>query len=579
MTTPATTDPPSPTPTLQAIWWTTGREIRRADADGRNARVVVAEASNPWSCKIAGKKLYWAEFGSSQSSIRRSNLDGSNVEALVTSTVNILGLGVDVDAGKMYWSESGRLPGDAATIKRANLDGSGSEVLVDIAGGAASIALDVTSRKIYWVDMSGIRRANMDGSNAEYLVQLGHSNTAYSIGLDVSSYALYWVEFASGSSVLKKADLDGSNVLDIATHDRHSFPIAVAVANGKLYWSAVSDTHGSSGAINRSDFDGTNVEEVLGSSDAHSKPFHIDVTDKDICWTSYGVFGTGKLAVGRANVDGSGAEDVIVTRGTRSGVRGIALDVTANKVYWNERNAVRRANLDGSGEEDFVTQSGGEIAQGIALVGDDVYWASYSWADNRGVIRRAAKQDGSAPDDIVVIEGDPILFPQHIAVSGSHVFWTTGNKLSKANLDGSGVTDLVTNTASGDLAVDVANGKIYWAIGADSGTIGAPGPTGPGEEPAPHPSTTIVRRANLDGTEVEELVTDASGDRVGGIALDTGAGRMYWVMLGTASSISETRTVRVRVAELTGKSAREITRIDVAGAHSYTDGAIALEIR
>jgi len=59
--------------------------------------------------------------------------------------------------------------------------------------------------------------------------------------------------------------------------------------------------------------------------------------------------------------------------------------------------------------------------------------------------------------------------------------------IRRANLDGSGVEDLVTTGLfePNRIALDVAGGKMYWT---DNGT-------------------DKIQRANLDGSEVEDLVT------------------------------------------------------------------------
>lgn len=88
------------------------------------------------------------------------------------------------------------------------------------------------------------------------------------------------------------------------------------------------------------------------------------------------------------------------------------------------------------------------------------------------------------------------------------MYWADkgARKIQRANLDGTGVEDLVTTGLSlpTGLALDVGGGKMYWT---DRGDF-------------------LLRRANLDGTAVEVLITEL-GDRIG-ISLDVAAGKMYW---------------------------------------------------
>ena len=101
------------------------------------------------------------------------------------------------------------------------------------------------------------------------------------------------------------------------------------------------------------------------------------------------------------------------------------------------------------------------------------------------------------------------------AVSGTtKLYWTDFNKrkVQSSNLDGSGVSDLVTPGLVGPfgIAVDVFAGKMYWTdVGTDK-----------------------IQRSNLDGGSVEDLVTTGLQDPFG-IALDESGGKMYWTDLGT----------------------------------------------
>ena len=84
--------------------------------------------------------MYWADRSTNK--IQRANLDGSNIEDLVTEADGLIDpedIALDIVEGKMYWADRG-----TDTIQRANLDGSNIEDLLIIEGAAlSSIALDV----------------------------------------------------------------------------------------------------------------------------------------------------------------------------------------------------------------------------------------------------------------------------------------------------------------------------------------------------------------------------------------------------------------------------------------------------
>ena len=155
--------------------------------------------------------MFWVDYGTDK--IQRANLDGSNIEDLVTQgIIDPHGIALDVEGGKMYWADS-----VTHKIQRANLDGSNVEDLVTQGLRSPSgIALDVVGGKMYWTDSNTdkIQRANLDGSNVEDLVTQGLSGP-YGIALDVASGKMYWTDWYTKK--IQRANFDGSNVEDLVT--------------------------------------------------------------------------------------------------------------------------------------------------------------------------------------------------------------------------------------------------------------------------------------------------------------------------------------------------------------------------
>ena len=95
---------------------------------------------------VLAQKIYFTDAGGPQSLIHRSNLDGTNVENLVTSGLaNPFAIALDVGAGKMYWTDF-----DGMNLKRSNLDGSDIQTLGTMLMHAAGIGLDLSAGKVYW---------------------------------------------------------------------------------------------------------------------------------------------------------------------------------------------------------------------------------------------------------------------------------------------------------------------------------------------------------------------------------------------------------------------------------------------
>ncbi|MCY3792391.1 MAG: T9SS type A sorting domain-containing protein, partial [Gemmatimonadetes bacterium] len=135
-------------------------------------------------------KLYWTDVGTKK--IQRSNLDGSDVEDLVTTGLeNPGGLALDVAGGKMYWANWG-----AKKIQRSNLDGSDVEDLVTTGlENPGGLALDVAGGKMYWANWGAkkIQRSNLDGSDVEDLVTTRWVGPL-SLALDVAGGKMYWTD-------------------------------------------------------------------------------------------------------------------------------------------------------------------------------------------------------------------------------------------------------------------------------------------------------------------------------------------------------------------------------------------------
>ncbi|MBC8232096.1 T9SS type A sorting domain-containing protein [bacterium] len=125
-------------------------------------------------------KIYWTNLDT----IKRANLDGSDVEDVVTGLSNARGMDLDVGRGKIYWADE-----STSKIQRANLDGSNVEdVVVTGLSIPQGLAIDVYNGKVYWTDtFDNISRANLDGSDVEDLATFPQTWTDTSdIDLDLS---------------------------------------------------------------------------------------------------------------------------------------------------------------------------------------------------------------------------------------------------------------------------------------------------------------------------------------------------------------------------------------------------------
>ena len=504
---------------------------------------VVSEPSHPF--------IYWTDFGTDK--IQRANLDGSNVQDLITQGLETPGgIALDVAGGKMYWTDFG-----TDKIQRANLDGSNVEDLITQGLEAPlTIALDVAGGKMYWTDndTDKIQRANLDGSNVEDLVTQG-LETPGGIALDVGGGKMYWTD--NGTDKIQRANLDGSNVEDLVTQGlRNPRGIALDVAGGKMYWTDfVTDK------IQRANLDGSNVQDLVTTGLETPSGIVLDVAGGKMYWTDLGELGSGaqwgKEKIRRANLDGSNVEDLVTRTQGLSLPNNIAIGISpqdGGRVVASVASPLTEATLDGSVVT--LTLTGKTYEQDLSKIRDAVTVSGINGVTvDTATVRHLSDTeitvalvfDGisssirpltfSVGAGAIADYTGPVLTAE-LPVTNTRdqhlfIYWTDWGteKIQRANLDGSNVEDLVTRTQGlrgpSDIALDVVGGKMYWTDGG----------------------TDKIQRANLDGSNIEDLVTRTQGlEAPRGIALDVEGGKMYWTDTG-ARKKSNVRTLTVQMSK------------------------------
>ena len=235
---------------MSKIYWVTTNKVQRANVDGSYVETLVTVTGLTYleglALDVDGGKMYWTDRWDNK--VQRANLDGSNVEDLVSGLREPYGLALDVDGGKMYWTGWLR-----DGIRRANVDGSNVEYIVTGLMPSYGLALDVDGGKMYWTDRwDKVQRANLDGSNVEDLVS--GLREPYGLALDVDGGKMYWTD---GDKV-QRANLDGSNVEDLVSGLGRPYGLALDVDGGKMYWTDELENK-----IQRANLDGSSVEDLV----------------------------------------------------------------------------------------------------------------------------------------------------------------------------------------------------------------------------------------------------------------------------------------------------------------------------
>jgi hypothetical protein len=208
--------------------------IERADLDGGNRRVIVPQGvtHTPKQIHLDKKngKLYWCDREGMR--VMRANLDGSQVETLVETgrgdndrrdqTRWCVGITVDPQLGRIYWTQKGPTKRGLGRLCRANIDitkgespanRSDIEVVFDQLPEPIDIELDLANRVLYWTDRGDpprgntVNRAPID-RRAPPEILIRHLMEGIGIALDVPGNRMFVTDFAGS---VYSADLDGKN--------------------------------------------------------------------------------------------------------------------------------------------------------------------------------------------------------------------------------------------------------------------------------------------------------------------------------------------------------------------------------
>jgi DNA-binding beta-propeller fold protein YncE len=209
--------------------------IERADFDGGNRTIIVPQGVTHTPKQIqldkAGGKLYWCDREGMR--VMRANLDGSGVETLVETgrgdedrrdpTRWCVGITIDPEGGKFYWTQKGGDNAGVGRILRANINlpkgesfasRSDIEVVFDRLPEPIDLELDLENRVLYWTDRGDpprgntVNRVRIDDSRASPEILITHLMEGIGIALDVPGNRMFVTDL--GGSVYA-ADLDGKN--------------------------------------------------------------------------------------------------------------------------------------------------------------------------------------------------------------------------------------------------------------------------------------------------------------------------------------------------------------------------------
>lgn len=215
------------------------------------------------------------------------------------------------------------IDGVANSIFSANLDGSGLSTVTPIQQFSSAFGLTASGSTLYWSMPTVPQIQSYDMSTGTLTSSLVSTDGPY--GITATSSNLYWVDANDDS--LFRSGLDGLNKTALITQsalpsgDFINNPSGIAVTDSAIYWSDVTAHQ-----ILKANLDGTGVQLLV--SDSSVTAVNLAVTATNIYWTDQ------SGAIKRSNLDGTNVVDVVSGLLTPAGIA-----VTDSLIYWTDSSA------------------------------------------------------------------------------------------------------------------------------------------------------------------------------------------------------------------------------------------------
>jgi hypothetical protein len=332
------------------------------------------------------------------------------------------------DGATAYFTSPEKLTADANTghdqpaakIGRSKLDGV-TELKPDwLPRRAVGVAVD--AEYIYWADPADgtIGRAELDGGNPDpSFIEPGPS---------------FWEEEVETSP--------GSEEFETISGEPPAKPRYVAVDSGHIYWTNTADGNRHHGTIGRATINGKPESVEPECITGASNPQGIAVNATNIYWANAGI---SDHEIGRADIDCKNAQpDFYLPFDPSPSPQGVAL--TSTHLYWSAielgdprhlYSIIHRIPLQGLpdphneefGQIEEINSQAEPIdpvfARGIAVVGEDVYWAGQGReAIGHAVWPDAQEKPTTIEREFIKLDGSPI----GIAADAEHLYWSTNGE-------------------------------------------------------------------------------------------------------------------------------------------------------
>ena len=283
----------------------------------------------------------------------------------------------------------------------------------------------------------------------------------------------------------------------------------------------------------------------------------------------YFVSGSLNSAGGVKVINANGSNETVLASGSIIvEPDGIEVDVATGKMYWTDMGPgattdksvadkdgrIMRADLDGQNIETVVPEGITTTPKQLTLdvAGGKVYWCDRGDVEGKNVDPKVmrANFDGSEVETLV---SDDLLSPVGIALdlAKGKVYFSDryANNIKRANLDGTDVEIVVKDTEYPvDLAIDFKTRLLYWTARKTSSIY-----------------RTDVDGNDIDGTSLSPVVTGIQTPI--GITIDRENNKLYYTEV-----IFSTQSGHIWQSDMDGSNARKIVTTQMPLGLYYTEG-------
>jgi len=260
--------------------------------------------------------------------------------------------------------------------------------------------------------------------------------------------------------------------------------VSSALAQVKIYWTA---TDGSGAYVVRANGDGSNPVNIVSGATNILGPNGLETANSLLYWPDQQLG-----AIKQANLDGTGVATFRLAQNP--------YDVFANaqQVYWTsqEYHYIDTQLTSGAGYLRLLASPNVDRPFAIEVIATNLYWSRVSGS---GSVLRSDLNGGN------IVTLIPNAYVYDLQVTSNYIYFCNNNYpsgIKRANLDGTGVTNLITDTFGIGLlnGVCVTADAIYWSALNDDNGGG-------------------IRRASLSGLNRTNLYNAPGGTAVRGVVV------------------------------------------------------------